>query len=107
MSENVGTTSDGAFEEDVLKSPIPVLVDFWATWCGPCKTLAPVLEELAPEYSGKVKFMKVDISDNPRAATNYKVKAIPSLKIFKDGQVIAEENGALTREQLLDFLSII
>ena len=87
MSEFVKEVSDSSFENDVLKSGKPVLVDFWAEWCGPCKMVAPILDELASEYEGKVKIGKVNIDDHQDLATEYGIRAIPTLLLFKDGQV--------------------
>src|SRR5580765_6405519 len=86
-SDNVVTFTDGNFDSEVLKSPTPVLVDFWAEWCGPCKMVAPILDELAGEYEGKVKIGKVNIDEFQALATHYGIRAIPTLLLFKDGQV--------------------
>ena len=104
MSGNVGEINDSNFEAEVLKSSIPVLVDFWAPWCGPCKSLAPILEQVSAQYAGKVKFMKMNIDENPRTPSNFHIRAIPNLIIFKDGQVAAQEAGALNQEELIEFL---
>lgn len=101
MSENVKETTDTNFESDVLKSDLPVLVDFWAPWCGPCKAIAPVLDELAKEYSAKIKIIKINVDDNPRSPTNYSVKGIPSLIFFKKGQVVEQIRGAVAKDVLV------
>ena len=104
MSEHITHVSDASFEEDVLKSASPVLVDFWAQWCGPCKMIAPVLEELAEEYAGKLKIVKLDVDANPVTAPKYNVKGIPTLIIFKNGNVEAKKVGALSKSQLAAFI---
>jgi thioredoxin 1 len=94
--------SDGTFEQEVLQSPVPVLVDFWAVWCGPCKAIAPVVEELAGEYEGKMKVMKLDVDENPRTPTTYGVQSIPTLLIFKDGRPAERIVGAVPKKLLVD-----
>ncbi|OGL41593.1 MAG: thioredoxin [Candidatus Schekmanbacteria bacterium RIFCSPHIGHO2_02_FULL_38_11] len=88
------------FEQEVLKSDIPVLVDFWATWCGPCRMVAPVVEEISEEYSGKVKVGKLNIDDNPSIASKYKVMSIPTLMLFKGGAVVDHLIGAQSKVQI-------
>ena len=88
------------FEQLVLQSEIPVLVDFWATWCGPCRMVAPVVEELAEEYAGRVSFGKVDVDQNPRVASQYGIMSIPSLLIFKDGKPVSNIVGFRPKDQL-------
>lgn len=100
MAPNVGETSDTSFDADVLQSDTPVLVDFWAPWCGPCKSVAPVLEELATDYAGKVKIVKMNVDDNPRTPPHYNVRGIPNLVFFKGGQVIEQIVGAVPKETL-------
>jgi thioredoxin 1 len=104
MNQHMSHVTDASFEEDVLKSTGPVLVDFWAQWCGPCKMIAPVLEELAEEYAGKLKIVKLDVDANPVTAPKYNVKGIPTLIIFKNGNVEAKKVGALSKSQLAAFI---
>jgi thioredoxin 1 len=92
--------SDGTFDAEVLKSDVPVLVDFWAEWCGPCKAIAPTVEELAGEYGGTVKFMKMDVDSNPDTPRNYGIRGIPALLIFKDGKVVKQVVGAVPKATL-------
>ena len=92
--------SDDTFEEEVIKSDIPVLVDFWADWCAPCKMIAPIVEQLATEYDGKVKFAKLDVDTNPGAATTYGVRSIPTLLIFKEGSPVGQVVGAVPKSVL-------
>lgn len=101
MSDNVGEISDESFEGDVLNSEIPALVDFWAPWCGPCKSIAPILEEIAEEYVGKIKIAKLNVDDNPKTPTQYNVKGIPNLVFFKGGEVVHQIVGAVPKEQLV------
>src|SRR3972149_11714678 len=88
------------FEQEVLKSDIPVLVDFWAVWCGPCRMVAPVVEEISEEYSGKVKVVKLNVDDNPSLASKYKVMSIPTLMLFKDGKIVDQLIGAQGKAQI-------
>ena len=96
--------SDDSFEEEVLGSKTPVLVDYWAEWCGPCKVIAPVLEEIAKEYDGKMKVCKLDIDANEATPPKYGIRGIPTLMLFKDGNVEATKVGALSKSQLTEFL---
>jgi len=98
------SVTDHHFESEVLQATMPVLVDFWAPWCGPCKSLAPILEALAPDYADKVTILKLDVDENPQTATKYGVRGIPTLILFKDGQVLATCVGAQTRDKLSQFL---
>jgi len=104
VSENIVYLSDADFEADVLKSNIPVLVDYWAEWCGPCRMIAPILEEIAKEYAGRVKVAKLNIDENPGTPPKYGIRGIPTLMLFKDGAVAATKVGALSKSQLASFL---
>ena len=104
MSPHLSHVTDASFEEDVLKATGPVLVDFWAQWCGPCKMIAPVLDELAEEYAGKLKIVKLDVDGNSATPSKYNVKGIPTLIIFKNGNVEAKTVGALSKSQLAAFI---
>ena len=104
MSEHILQVNDGDFDGQVLKSETPVLVDFWAEWCGPCKMIAPILEEIAVEYAGKLVVAKVNIDNNPGTPQRYGVRGIPTLILFKDGEVHATKVGALAKSQLAAFI---
>ncbi|WP_069471525.1 thioredoxin TrxA [Candidatus Marithrix sp. Canyon 246] len=104
MNEHIIEVTDGSFEEDVLKSEIPVLVDYWADWCSPCKQIAPILDDVASEYVGKVKIAKLNIDDNPKTPVKYGVRGIPTLILFKNGELEATKVGALSKSQLTAFL---
>ena len=104
MSENVSHVSDAQFEEQVLKSEGPVLVDFWAEWCGPCKMISPLLDDLAASYGGKLKVAKVNIDQNQKTPRDYNVRSIPTLMVFKDGKVQATQIGAVSRTQLTQII---
>ncbi|HIE56348.1 MAG TPA: thioredoxin TrxA [Chromatiaceae bacterium] len=104
MSDKIIELSDDTFEQDVLKSDLPVLVDYWAEWCGPCKMIAPVLEEVADDYSGKLKIAKLNIDDNPDAPPAYGIRGIPTLMLFKNGEVEATKVGAVSKSQLTAFI---
>jgi thioredoxin 1 len=95
---------DDTFANEVLKSDIPVLVDYWAEWCGPCKMIAPVLEEIAPEYVGRLKIAKLNVDENPDTPPKYGIRGIPTLMLFKDGEVEATKVGALAKSQLTAFI---
>jgi len=101
---SIVSLSDDSFEQDVLKSSTPVLVDYWAEWCGPCKSVAPILEELAAEYEGKVTIAKLNIDENGDTPPKYGIRGIPTLMLFKDGEVAATKVGALNKSQLTAFL---
>ena len=92
--------TDATFEAEVAKSNIPALVDFWAVWCGPCRMIAPIVEELSSEYAGKMKFCKVNVDDNNETAVNFGIRSIPTLLIFKGGQIVGQVVGAVSRETL-------
>ena len=104
MSENIVHVTDSSFEEEVLKSDMPVIVDYWAEWCGPCKAIAPVLEEIAGEYQGKLIVAKMDVDDNQQTPQKYVVRGIPTLMIFKDRDVIGTKVGQLSKSQLTAFI---
>lgn len=104
VSESLVHTTDDNFEQDVLNVTEPVLVDFWAEWCGPCKMIAPILDEIADEYSGKVKVVKLDIDSNPAMPRRFGVRGIPTLMIFKNGEVEATKVGAVSKSQLSAFI---
>ena len=104
MSDLVFSTSDAQFQTDVLESALPVLVDFWAPWCGPCRMLAPIIDEVAGQFSDRVKFAKVNVDDNQETPEKYGVRGIPSLMLFKKGEMIANKVGALSKSQLIAFL---
>jgi thioredoxin 1 len=104
MSENIVTLSDASFDEDVVNAAGPVLVDFWAEWCGPCKMIAPILGEVATEYAGKVTIGKLNIDENSATPPKFGIRGIPTLLLFKDGKVAATKVGALSKSQLTEFL---
>ena len=104
MSDGITHVTDSAFEQEVLNSEQPVLVDFWAEWCGPCKMIAPVLEEIADEYSGRLKVCKLDVDSNGETPQKYSVRGIPTLILFKDGNADATKVGALSKTQLKEFI---
>ena len=104
MSNNIVHVSDESFEADVLNSSEPVLIDYWAEWCGPCKMIAPILEELAEEYGEKIKVAKLNIDENPETPPKYGIRGIPTLMLFKNGNVEATKVGALSKSQLQAFL---
>ena len=104
MSDQIKHVSDASFEEDVLKSDVPVLVDYWAAWCGPCKMIAPILEEVAKEYNGRLTIAKLNVDENQDTPAKYGLRGIPTLMLFKGGQAAATKVGALSKSQLTAFL---
>ena len=104
MSEHIHYITDDTFEAEVLQSPQPVLVDYWAEWCGPCKMIAPILDDIAKEYAGKLKVAKVNIDDNQATPAKFGIRGIPTLMIFKNGNVEATKVGALSKSQLAAFI---
>ena len=104
MSEHIHYVTDDTFAAEVLESPQPVLVDYWAEWCGPCKMIAPILDELAGQYAGRLKVAKLNIDDNQATPASYGVRGIPTLMLFKNGNVEATKVGALSKSQLAAFI---
>ena len=104
MSEHIKHVSDSTFDAEVVQSAIPVLVDYWAEWCGPCKMIAPALEDVAKAYAGRLTVAKLDIDANPATTSKYGIRGIPTLLLFKGGQVAAQKVGALSKSQLTAFV---
>jgi thioredoxin 1 len=104
MSEHIQYVTDDTFEPEVLQSPLPVLVDYWAEWCGPCKAIAPILDDVAKEYAGRLRVAKLNIDENTDTPPKYGIRGIPTLMIFKNGNVEATKVGALSKSQLTAFI---
>ncbi|GDX55136.1 thioredoxin [Methylophilaceae bacterium] len=104
MSKNIIHLSDATFETEVLQSSVPVLVDYWAEWCGPCKMIAPILDEISKDYEGKLKIAKLNIDENAQTPAKFGIRGIPTLMIFKNGNVEATKVGALSKSQLTTFI---
>jgi thioredoxin 1 len=98
---NVAEVNDGSFDQEVLRAEVPVLIDFWAPWCGPCKAISPIVEELAGEYEGRLKVLKMNVDDNPQTPSRYGVRGIPNLIVFKNGQVADQIVGAVPKGHLV------
>ncbi|MDR1227686.1 MAG: thioredoxin [Azoarcus sp.] len=104
MSEHIHHVTDDTFEAEVLQSPLPVLIDYWADWCGPCKAFAPLLEDIVEDYGGRLKIAKLDIDENQQTPARFGIRSIPTLMIFKDGNLVATKVGALPKSQLTSFI---
>ena len=104
MNEHITHLSDAAFDQEVLQSQLPVLVDYWAEWCGPCKMIAPILDDISKEYAGRLKVAKLNIDDNQQTPPKYGIRGIPTLMLFKNGNVEATKVGALSKSQLTAFI---
>jgi len=104
MTESIKNVTDASFQADVLESELPVLVDYWAAWCGPCKMIAPLLDQAATDYKGRVTIAKVNVDDNPDTPAKFGVRGIPTLMLFKDGKAVSTKVGALSKSQLNSFL---
>ena len=104
MSDTIKYVSDDSFESDVLKSEAPVLVDYWAEWCGPCKMIGPILEEVSKDYAGKLTVAKLNVDDNQATPAKYGIRGIPTLMLFKNGAIVGTKVGALSKSQLTAFI---
>ncbi len=107
MAGNIVEVSDATFASEVLQAPTPVLIDFWAPWCGPCRAIAPLVEEIANEYAGKLKVVNMNVDDNPRTPAQYGVRGIPNLIVFKNGEVQQQIVGAVPKAQLVKAISTV
>ena len=107
MSNEIITVSDASFQKDVLSSKTPVMVDYWAEWCGPCKMIAPILAEVAEEYAGKLTIAKINVDENQETPKKYAVRGLPTLKIFKNGEVAGAKMGAVSKSQLSAFIESV
>ena len=105
MADGIKDVGDATFDEEVLKSDIPVLVDFWAPWCGPCKAIGPLIEEVSAEYEGKIKFVKCNVDDNPLTPGNFSIRAIPTLMLFKGGELVEQIVGMVNKSKLEETLN--
>ncbi len=103
-NDNVTQVSDASFDGDILKSAVPVLVDFWAPWCGPCRSVAPIVEDLANQYAGKIKVAKINVDESTEVATRYQITSIPTFILFKDGQVAETARGALPKSEFVKLI---
>ncbi len=97
--------TDGNFDQEVLKSPVPVLVDFWAPWCGPCRAMGPIIDELATEFDGKVKICKMNVDENSASPSKFGIRAIPTLILFKNGEVVDQTTGAVSKSSIKDMIA--
>ncbi len=104
MAEHVVEVTDASFEQEILKSPLPALVDFWASWCAPCRMIGPVVEELAGEYNGRLKVAKMNVDDNVSTPTQYGIRGIPALLVFKNGEVVDQVVGAVPKAQVVSII---